>query len=596
MACELHLGNYPLTDDAWLEVDRFLLKSTTTTTTTSSTDAVDATTESDAAAAAPTVTALTSTTSSTNKPVDRLFVWTAKGETVAHAATEHWPKAALRQTAAVVFVRAVDVAATAEITDRRHIQCMTLQPALALEEAVTKNGDDFAVQQQQQQQQSPDAVLHTLQMYASQCFLPAVQAVLDADSEAAAALQDKIRELTVALQQTARSARLPRVVLQVHAVILAAVPKRAGDKLDWEALGLLDQLQDDGFLNTLQASVSQWITQICKITVLPKSTLFPAESAQAAFDEVAFWTQLQAELQSVQQQLRDPGVELTVQLLREAKRFVATLALENNTGLEQAVAVTTDMCNFIKQYPVQQLQSARDFDKIAAAMAAIFDYLPKIRQSRYYSLDRSVQLLEATTAALRDCILAVLQEQYSNLLFLDYKDYENKVRFPVLDVFVQFEDRLEEWKDFLLEQGRRRKLPGMSKILDKIVLHHLPLKERLEQIHEFRSQQERLREVVHTVLREEEPAAIQQVDQAPRQIFATLNVLDLSSGGGKMLDSALEEYDLQMDALEERLARLLRDKLTACQVGALIVELFYMSHLVRLCTDKCQTILFRLLY
>jgi dynein heavy chain 1 len=201
-------------------------------------------------------------------------------------------------------------------------------------------------------------------------------------------------------------------------------------------------------------------------------------------------------------------------------------------------------------------------------MAAIFDHLPKIRQSRYYSLDRSVQLLEATTKALRDALLSVLQEQHANVLFLEYKEYETKVRFPILDVLTQFDDRLEEWKDFLLEQGRRRKLPGLKKILEQIHLHHAPLKERLEVIHEFRSQQERLREVVHTVLREEEPAAIQQVEQAPRQIFATLNVLDLSAGGSKALDLALEEYDLQMDAMEERLARLLKDKLTACQVRA----------------------------
>ena len=33
------------------------------------------------------------------------------------------------------------------------------------------------------------------------------------------------------------------------------------------------------------------------------------------------------------------------------------------------------------------------------------------------------------------------------------------------------------------------------------------------------------------------------------------------------MQSALEEYDLQMDAMEEKLARLLRDKLTACQVS-----------------------------
>jgi hypothetical protein len=41
--------------------------------------------------------------------------------------------------------------------------------------------------------------------------------------------------------------------------------------------------------------------------------------------------------------------------------------------------------------------------------------------------------------------------------------------------------------------------------------------------------------------------------------------LDLSHAGNQALEAALQEYDLQMDAMEERLARLLRDKLTACQ-------------------------------
>ena len=63
--------------------------------------------------------------------------------------------------------------------------------------------------------------------------------------------------------------------------------------------------------------------------------------------------------------------------------------------------------------------------------------------------------------------------------------------------------------------------------------------------------------------------AITQVESPPRKIFTAVDVLDLSSGGTKAVQSALEEYDLQMDAMEEKLARLLRDKLTACQVCSL---------------------------
>jgi hypothetical protein len=87
------------------------------------------------------------------------------------------------------------------------------------------------------------------------------------------------------------------------------------------------------------------------------------------------------------------------------------------------------------------------------------------------------------------------------------------------------------------------------------------------QIHEFRANHERLRETVNEVLQDkaDEQGAIQTVKLAPRHIFSTLNVLDLSTGGTKALDMTLEEYDLQMDAMEERLTRLLRDRLTACQ-------------------------------
>jgi hypothetical protein len=166
-------------------------------------------------------------------------------------------------------------------------------------------------------------------------------------------------------------------------------------------------------------------------------------------------------------------------------------------------------------------------------------------------------------------MIGVLQDQFKNILFMDYKEYEEKVRYPTLDVFVQFDDRLEEYKDFFLEQGRRRKMPTPGKVWDKMVLHHNSLKERLDQVHEFRSGHNQLREVVTKVLQDDEETykdAIEQVESPPRKIFASVDVLDLSNAGSKAMQSSLEEYDLQMDAMEEKLARLLRDTLTACQV------------------------------
>ena len=487
---------------------------------------------------------------------------------------------------------------TSKITHASQIHCVTLQhqePSIQEGNANTTKSTEDATASSSTTITS--AVLESLQMYTRECFLPTLTSLVSSmssptdgsssatspsgSSETLDLVINKMRELDVAIIASSRSARLPHIVLNVNERINAVVSKKQTDKVDWDVLQLRDCLNDDSYLNTIQTGVSQWIDQIRQITVLPSSTVNASSSFNdmspiiTAIEEITFWTQLSTELQSIQDQLHSPGVEITVAMLRETKRFVATLALENNTGLEQAITITNDVNQFIKPYPIAQLQTAahqKQFDPIATAMNAIFDHLPKIRQSRYYTLDRCAALLSATTTILRDSMLSVLQEQSNNsaggIIFLDYKEYENKIRFPTLDVFVQFDDRFAEWKDFILDQGRRRKITGLNRILEKMTLHHLPLKERLDQIHEFRYQHEKLREVVHAVLREDEPEAIQQVDQTPRQIFASINVLDLSNGGTNSLNMALEDYDIQMDALEERLARLLRDKLQSCRVRA----------------------------
>ncbi|GKY90587.1 hypothetical protein MPSEU_000032400 [Mayamaea pseudoterrestris] len=408
------------------------------------------------------------------------------------------------------------------------------------------------------QDRSNSTVLQSLHLFTRQCFLPTIQSMAQDETN----LQEKLRQLDVALQQTSMSTRLPHVVLEIHPVIEAAVLRKKQNPAltDWSVLLDGTRPDDDEFLNSLQGLVNDYIVQIRRLTTLTKQTPFP----ENAFEEIAFWNQLSSGLASIQDQLKSPGVEMTCSLLREAKRFVATLALENNTGMEQAIVVTTDVTTFLKQYPLDVLQSATTLESIASAVSAIFDHLPKMRQSRHYSPERACQLVEATTVVLKDSMLGVLEE-FKALVFMDYKEYESKVHFPAEYVFTVFNERFDEWKDFMADQGRRRKLNGFGQILGKVVLHHLPLKQRLEQLYSFRGTQEQLRQVVHAILRDDEPEAIQQVEQAPRQIFASLNVLDITPVGVKTLDAALEEYDLTMDTIEERLAKLLHDKLQACR-------------------------------
>jgi dynein heavy chain 1 len=220
--------------------------------------------------------------------------------------------------------------------------------------------------------------LDALQLYTRYCFVQAVQTTAEDDTQEQSkrlleGLQDKIRQLDVALGQYRRSAfsQIPSITLQVHP-LLEEVSKKGTTDLD--ALGLADKLEDDDFLNEVQSGVTQWIVQIRKVTTLSSTTPFPSlESSQAPdTEEVSFWTQLEAALQHVQQELKKPGVELTLNLLKAAKRFLATIALDNNSGLEGSLAHTLDVCHFLRNYP--SLESAGDFDKLCTGMNGIFDH------------------------------------------------------------------------------------------------------------------------------------------------------------------------------------------------------------------------------
>jgi hypothetical protein len=542
------------------------------------------------------------------------------------------------------------------ITSVSQIQCMTLAPRIypsVVEDTTSSDtvaestSTELVVEEEKTNTNPGSQTFLALQLYARHCFVPAVQAMeaaqdgsgvsmstlledtktdgpdgtMDAmtsqalpsssnkkKSRVLEGLEDKLRELDVALGQCRRNTlgQIPHITLAVHPMIRdASTHIPLSGKIDLDHLGLGDKLSDDAFLNEVQTGVNSWISQIRKVTVLPTTTSFPdatsEESEQNAdLEEVSFWTTLEIALKHIRAELTKADVLLTLSLLKNAKRFVATIALENNTGLDAAVTHTTDICNFLRGYPIQALAAARDWNKIGTSMEGLFLHLPKIRQSRFYDLERCVKLLEASTLTLRQRLDATLKEKYKAngiVLNLSFEDYESDVYGPTQDIFVQFDTLYDQFVEFILEQGRKRRVSSgdstktPAQIVKDVTLYHQPLRERLDAIHHFRTQHEKLRVVVTEVLMGEQSKeiantkksavldgigslkegfsatnAIRDVEGAPISLFAAIDVLDLSQRGSVAFSAALEGYERKIDAIEERLAKLLRDKLTACQV------------------------------
>ena len=166
-------------------------------------------------------------------------------------------------------------------------------------------------------------------------------------------------------------------------------------------------------MNALQNQVSKWIREIQKVTKLDRDP-----SSGTALQEISFWLNLERALLRIQEKRESPEVKnatanckyffklidqilflftkvsLTLDVLKHGKRFHATVSFDTDTGLKQAIYTVNTYNPLMKDFPINDLLSATELDRIRAAVQAIFGHLRKIRNT-IYPIQRALRLVEA---------------------------------------------------------------------------------------------------------------------------------------------------------------------------------------------------------
>lgn len=91
------------------------------------------------------------------------------------------------------------------------------------------------------------------------------------------------------------------------------------------------------------------------------------------------------------------------------------------SGLKQAVETVNDYNPLMKDFPLNDLLSATELDKIRQALVAIFTHLRKIRNTKY-PIQRALRLVEAISRDLSAQLLKVLGTR--KLMHVAYEEFE----------------------------------------------------------------------------------------------------------------------------------------------------------------------------
>ncbi|GBC42059.2 dynein heavy chain [Rhizophagus irregularis DAOM 181602=DAOM 197198] len=325
-------------------------------------------------------------------------------------------------------------------------------------------------------------------------------------------VKKKITELELSLLLSQQNVEIPEISLNIHPVVQKTVEecREKGKRVTVDMIENQALLTDSTFLNKLQADVNGWIKEIKKVTKLSRD---PASGT--AIQEINFWLSMEKALEGIDEQLKGDHIELTLGILRHAKRYHTTVSFIADTGLKESKEKVNKYNQLMKDFPLDELLSAPDVNKIKESLDIIFTHLKKLRLSTY-PIKKALVLVEAISRDLNDQLLRVLGNR--GLMYMEYEDFE-KIMSGAEDVFKTWDENIKEFKDIARDVTRKR---SDKFIPIKISPAHDKLQERVAFVRNFRKQHEQLHPTIVKVIN-----SMEEVKLAYESV-KDIDVLDVS--------------------------------------------------------------------
>ncbi|GAM24388.1 hypothetical protein SAMD00019534_075630 [Acytostelium subglobosum LB1] len=380
------------------------------------------------------------------------------------------------------------------------------------------------------------------------------------------AVNQKIAELELSLFNCKQQMQIPEVVLVFHPEIMA-VSKRcrdAGRAMKVEDMGEVSQ----ELLNALQAGVGQWVKDIQKVTKLKAIEEFLPESTTS--QEINFWLQLEVSLQNIEEQKRSPEFEVTLAVLKQAKRFLATASFDtDNVGLKKTAEKVQSYKTLIKDFPITPLMTGTDVESVSQAILQIYSHLKKSKNSPY-PIERYLALLEAIGKDMCNRVLQILRQK--NLMLIEYLDFE-RATASFRALFTLWDDQFAQFRETLRDIAKKR---GSDRVPLLVNVDNRRLLDRVLKIRKFRRQHDELKNVISTVLPQQsggsagagdkqgEINAIKEINEAYDEI-KDIDVLLLTQEGEDLWANAMKRYNNRIDRVESYITTKLRDRLATAK-------------------------------
>jgi dynein heavy chain 1, cytosolic len=382
----------------------------------------------------------------------------------------------------------------------------------------------------------------------------------------------KMAELEMNLLHLQQNIEIPVLQLPIHELIRAALSdaecQNAKPSLDFIPVAALE---NSTVLNSLQNHVNGWIKSIQTITKMSRNP-----ESETAAQEINFWLSLESALAAIEEQLRSDGVQLTMDVLRHAKRYQATLSFSADTGLKEAMDLVQKYNVLMHDFPLDDLLAATSLAKVEDALNMIFSHLNKKLRICPYPIRRTLALVEAISGDLDTQVHRLLNGRM--IMQSEYRDFVRLTRVAN-SIWRAWDENLKEFTNVARDVTRRR---NEKFIPIKVSPRHIDTQERLKYLSTFRNNHEQLQRTILSVLGPETSSlapvssvgkdsaviiedirdvdAVEEVSDAYTAI-KDVDVLDTSPEGTQLWVQVEMQYNERTSRVENSIIARLRDRL-----------------------------------
>jgi len=406
---------------------------------------------------------------------------------------------------------------------------------------------------------SPYELTHN---YVQNCFVPLFGTVkiveniskkTSSDKQNFQNLLKKLSEVSLALILCQKNLEVPEIRLNIDPEVKAQSKKakELNKPLVLEDFGAL--LDDPTFINNIAQTVQKWIDEVSAVTKINYEL-----TSGTTLQEINYWLSLERSLNLIEQQMKLPEVEVSLQILKAKKKFQVVYSFENDLQFSKNAKIYDKVAEFMREFPINDLLSATSFADLNAALQNIFVHLKKIGGIEGYDTVRCFQLIETVARDLKTQMLKILSE--TQIMICSFEELNSLIE-SANSIFAKFNDQYNLLKNMI------RTTRNDAKKNIQCSFDYIPLQDRLQAVFQFRKEHEQLREVIENILGSSD---VKRADlsflstkdlEKAYSIFVSLDVLDVSPEGEANWQAAKKAYDIKIDKVESHITSKLTDKL-----------------------------------